>query len=185
LKNLQAKGSLLQSFVVLAAIGFYSMAQAQVENFNVQLRINGTQTGVDITTTGNCSKDNHNGCIEVDKGKQARINFTLIGDKNCNKSDDAKWVMGDVYLGGKGSAGKPSRWGDLRYQVKQDFNVASTTSGRLKNEPDSNKNSLIIMDKNLHAYDIWYKVTTYCIDRDGNSIGKLESDPRIKNGGAN
>lgn len=185
MKKSRVTSSLIQLIAVLAAIGFYSIAQAQVENINVQMRINDTQTTLDITTTGKCGNNNHNGCIEVKKGKQARINYTLVGDKNCNKAEGAKWVMGDVYLGGKGSAGKPTRWGDLRYQVKEDFNVVSVTSGRLKSEPGSNKNSLVIMDKNQHAYEIWYKVTAYCIDRDGNSIGKLESDPRIKNGGAN
>jgi hypothetical protein len=185
MKNKLARSYILQLCVVMLAFGFYSVAQAQIDNVNVQLRLNAAQTGLDVKTTGQCSNNNHNGCFEVGKGKTARINFTLVGDKKCNKAAGASWELGDVYLGGKGSSSKPSGWGGLDGLVQADFNVANASSGKLNKESDSNKNSIVISDNNASpgGYDIWYKVTAVCVDGSGNSAGTVETDPRIKNGG--
>ncbi len=184
MKDQLTKSSLLQLLVVLVAIGFYSVAQAQVVNVNVQLQLNSAQTGLDVTTRGQCSDNNHNGCFEVGKGKKARINFTLVGNRQCNKASGASWEVGEVYLGGKGSSSKPGSWGGLDAQVQADFNVADAASGRLNKESGSSKNSIVIKDDNHNAYNIWYKVTAKCVDGGGNSLGEVETDPRIRNGGA-
>jgi hypothetical protein len=189
MKNQQAKNWLIQFLVVLAAIGFYSMAQAQRVPHPAQLRLNEAQTVVEIETVGKCANDNHNGCIEVAQGTQGRLKFTLVGENanQCNLPGGNKWEIGEAYLGGKGSLTKPNSWGGFQSdsEVKADFNFVNATTGQLQKEAGSNSNSIVIFDENmaLNWYNIWYKVTVVCVDNHGNAVGELVADPRIKNGG--
>lgn len=173
----------LQLLTVLAVTGFCSLAQAQVDNIAVQLALDGEQSMLNVTTRGNCSDNNHNGCVSVHQGKQARINFTLVGNKQCNRADGGGWELGEVYLGGKNSQGKPGYWGNLDGEVQADFNVADAASGQLNGESGSNDQSIVIFDANNYEYDIWYKVTAVCVDGSGSVVDTVETDPRIKNGG--
>ena len=189
MKNQRAKRRLMQFFIVLAAIGFYSAAQAQRENHPAQLRLNEAQTVVEIETVGKCANDNHNGCIEVAKGTQGRLKFTLVGENanHCNRPGGKKWEIGEAYLGGKGSLTKPSSWGGFQNDpvVKADFNFVDAATGQLEKEAGSSKNSIVIFDENTAAqwYNIWYKVTVVCVDSNGDTVDELVADPRIKNGG--
>lgn len=167
----------------LALMGMFSVAQAQTDNVNVQLTLNNSQTMLDITTRGNCSDNNQNGCVEVGKNKKARINFSFTGRRKCDQQEGARWKLDEVYLGGKNSPGKPGSWGNLDAEVQADFNVADATSGLLNKEGGSNDQSIIIFDQNNYAYDIWYLVTAVCMGTDGSRLAVIESDPRIKNGG--
>lgn len=186
MKNYLAKNRVLQLMVVLAAIGFYSMAQAQLVNVNVQVQLDGPQKKLEVTTLGQCSNNNHNGCIHVRKGTQARINFSFVKNTQCKRPGGVSWEIGEVYLGGKGSMSKPGSWGDLDAQVQADFSVADAASGRLNKGAGSNKQSIVIINNNKNAYDIWYKVTAVCVNGSGSTVGvAAETDPRIKNGGAN
>ena len=184
MENQLLKSRLLQLVTVLVAFGFCSIAQAQVKNYPVQIQVNSTETELLVEERGICNSNNHNGCIEVPPKKKARIKFTM-GAKNCKQPDGEKWEIGEVYLGGKNSSSKPgpSDWGNLDSEVEADFNVADVVTGRLNKESGSNKNSTVIFDENLADYDIWYKVTAVCVDRNGKALKKLETDPRIKNGG--
>ena len=186
MENQPLKSRLLQLVTVLVAFGFCSIAQAQVNNYPVQIQVNNVETELLVVEKGRCSSNNHKGCIEVPQGKKARIKFSL-DDKQCKKPDGVKWEMGEVYLGGKNSSSKPapSDWGNLDPEVEADFNVADVITGRLNKESGSNKNSIVIFDENLALveYDIWYKVTAVCVDRNGKELEELETDPRIKNGG--
>jgi hypothetical protein len=189
MKNQQAKNWLIQFLVVLTAIGFYSMAQAQRVPHPAQLRLNEAQTVVEIETVGKCANDNHNGCIEVAQGTQGSLKFTLVGNNvnQCNRPGGKKWEIGEAYLGGKGSLTKPNSWGGFQSdsEVKADFNFVNATTGQLKKESGSNANSIVVFDENmaLNWYNIWYKVTILCVDSDGEPVDKLVADPRIKNGG--
>lgn len=183
MKNHVASTRVLQLSVVLAVTGFCSMAHAQVENVPVQLALDNGQTMLNVTTRGNCSDDNHNGCVAVHRGRQARINFSLVGNKQCNRVGGGTWELGEVYLGGKNSPGKPGYWGGLDGEVQDDFNVADAASGRLNGESGSNNQSIVIFDSNNHEYDIWYKVTAVCVDGNGSIFDTVETDPRIKNEG--
>lgn len=185
--NSKMKTGLLPLVVLITASGFCSIAQAQRVNHNVELRINDSQTMLDATTRGGCSNNNHPGCIEVSKGTQGRFNFSLVGNKSCDLASGATWVLGEVYLGGKGSTSKPNRWGGFQNDsdVKADFNLANEGTGQLVKESGSNQNSIVIFDDNSteNGYEIWYKVSAVCVDSDGNAQGTVEMDPRIKNGG--
>jgi hypothetical protein len=189
MKNQQTKKRLMQFLIVLAAFGFYSMAQAQRVNHTVQMRLNDLQTEVKFKTVGKCANDNHNGCIEVARGTQGRLKLTLVADNTsqCNRPGGKKWEVGEVYLGGKGSLTKPNSWGGFQSdsEVKADFNFVNATTGQLKKESGSNANSIVVFDENmaLNWYNIWYKVTILCVDSDGEPVDKLVADPRIKNGG--
>jgi hypothetical protein len=184
--NHQVKSRLLQVLVLTAVIGFNPLALAQVENYTVQMRLNGNQTELDVESKGRCSKNNHKGCIEVPHKKKAKVNFSFVGKKQCNRPAGVSWEVGEVYLGGKDKSDKPgsSGWGNLDADVKADFNVADAVSGRLNKEAGSNKNSIVISDENILPYEIWYKVTAVCVDGSGKIIDTIETDPRIKNGGS-
>ena len=185
MKNYLVKNRLFQLLVVLVAFGFYSMAQAQLVNVNVQVQLDGDQNKLEVTTKGQCSDNNHKGCIHVKKGTQARVNFSFVKNTQCKRAGGVSWEIGEVYLGGKGSMSKPGSWGDLDAQVQADFSVADAASGRLNKGAGSNKQSIVIMNNNKNAYDIWYKVTAVCVDGSGSTVGvPAETDPRIKNGGA-
>lgn len=189
MKNHQVKIRLMPLLVVLVAIGFYSTAQAQRVNHNVQLRLNQAQTVLDVKTNGSCENNNHKGCIEVAHGTQGRLMFTLVADgaNDCTLPGGDTWEIGEAYLGGKDSLTKASSWGGFQNDadVQADFSFADAATGRLNKEAGSNKNSIVIFDDNTttNGYSIWYKVTAVCVDDDGNVVGDAETDPRIKNGG--
>jgi hypothetical protein len=183
LKNHLTKTRLLQLFIALVLTGLFTVAQAQTVNHNVQMQLDNAQNNLDITTLGQCSSNNHNGCIDVKAHKQARINFSFVGNKQCNRAEGAKWEIGEVYLGGKNSPNKPRSWGGLDQEVKNDFNVADASTGLLNKGAGSNEQSIIITDQNGSTYDIWYKVTAICVDSAGSVLATAESDPRIRNGG--
>jgi len=75
MKNYFAKNRLFQLLVALVAIGFYSMAQAQLVNVNVQVQLNGDQDKLEVTTMGQCGNNNHNGCIHVRKRDAGKNQF--------------------------------------------------------------------------------------------------------------
>jgi hypothetical protein len=189
MKNQLTKKRLMQFLIVLTALGFYSMAQAQRVNHPVQLWLNEAQTVVKFKGVGGCTNDNHSGCIEVAHGTQGRLKFTLAGDNTsqCNRPGGEKWEVGEAYLGGKGSLTKPNSWGGFQSdsEVKADFNFVDATTGQLKKESGSNANSIVVFDENmaLEWYNIWYKVTIVCVDSGGEPVDELVADPRIKNGG--
>ena len=186
MKNYFAKNRLFQLLVALVAIGFYSMVHAQLVNVNVQVQLDGNQDKLEVTTKGQCSNNNHKGCIHVRKGTQARINFSFVRNTQCNRPGGVSWEIGEVYLGGKDSMSKPGSWGGLDAQVQADFSVADAASGRLNKGAGSNTQSIVISNNNNNAYDIWYKITAVCVDGSGSTVGMpAEMDPRIKNGGAN
>jgi hypothetical protein len=183
-KDHLTKTRLLQIFIALVLTGLFSVAQAQTVNHNVQMQLDNIQSKLEITTQGQCGNKNHNGCIDVKANKQARINFSFVGNKQCNRAAGAKWEIGEVYLGGKNSPNKPQSWGSLDQEVKNDFNVADASIGLLNKDAGSNDQSIIITDQNKSAYDIWYKVTAICKNSSGSILGQpAVSDPRIRNGG--
>jgi hypothetical protein len=186
MNNQQAKNRLVLLLVVMTAVGFYSTAQAQRVNHNVQMRLNAAQTGLDVETHGQCVNNNHKGCIEVAHNTQGRLKFTLV-ESNCKLPGGNKWEIGEAYLGGKGSLTKPTSWGGFQNDnaIQADFNLANTATGLLVKESGSNKNSIVIFDDNTtpNGYNIWYKVTAVCVDNNGDVVGNAETDPRIKNGG--
>lgn len=183
----QTKNRMMQLLVVLIAIGFCSMAQAQRGNHPVEVRLNQGHTGLDVDTKGQCTENNHNGCSVVKPGKQTKFHFSFAGWKSCKLPGGKRWELGEVYLGGKNSATKPTSWGGFQNdpQVKIDFNFADEATGRLHKESGSNRNSIVVFDNNnsVGGYDIWYKVTAVCVDSGGNVLSTIETDPRIENGG--
>jgi hypothetical protein len=188
MKNQQKKNWVMQFLVVLIAIGFYSTAQAERVDFKVDVRLNDQFSGLDVETKGKCAKKNHDGCVDVAKGTQAKFRFELKGTTWCRLQGGKKWVLGEVYLGGKNSEDKPTSWGGFEddVEVRADFNFVNEKTGQLIKEDDSDKDTIFIFNNNnsLVPYDIWYKVTAVCTDRYGNAVGDpVETDPRIKNGG--
>ena len=188
MKNKKSKIRLIRFLVLIAAFGFYSMAHAQRVNHPVELRLNGSQTVLEATTRGKCRTNNHPGCIEVEQNTQARFNFSLAGNKSCSLPGGSSWILGEVYLGGKGSMSKPNSWGGFESdaEVQADFNFSNASAGQLVKESGSNQNSIVIFDENVspNGYDIWYKVTALCVDDSGGVVGMVEMDPRVKNGGS-
>ena len=184
MNKILGKTTLLRVLTGLALMGMFSAAQAQTDNVNVQLTLNSSQTELDITTRGNCSDNNQNGCVEVGKNRKARSNFSFTGGRKCDQQEGARWNLDEVYLGGKNSTSKPRSWGNLDSEVQADFNVADASSGLLNKEGGSNDQSIIIFDQNNYAYDIWSLVTAVCVAENGSRLAVIESDPRIKNGGA-
>lgn len=188
MKNQRIKNRTLQLLVVLMTIGFYSAAQAERVDHRVDLILVDNQSKLEAETKGKCAKSNHKGCFEVEHGTQAKIRLELKGTNWCRRQGGKKWVLGEVYLGGKNSLVKPDSWGGFEDEpdVRADFNFADEKTGRLNKEDNSDKNTIYIYDNNNSTvpYDIWYKVTAVCTDRYGNAVGDVvEMDPRIKNGG--
>lgn len=188
MKKYEMKSGLMQLLVVMITITFCSVAQAARVNFPIDVALNDDHTALEVETNGRCANNNHKGCVEVAQGTQARLDFSFTGWKSCSLPDGRRWELGDVYLGGKNSATKPTSWGGFQndYEVITDFNFADEATGRLNKEDGSNRNSIVIFDNNnsrTGGYDIWYKLTAVCVDRDGNVLETIETDPRIKNGG--
>lgn len=185
--NYKVKSRLVRILVLIVAFGFYSMAHAQRVNHPVELRLNESQTKLEATDRGKCSSNNHPGCIEVAPNTQARFNFSLVGNRSCSLPGGSSWILGEVYLGGKGSASEPNRWGGFQNdaEVQADFNFSNASAGQLVKEAGSNPGSIVIFDDNVspNGYDIWYKVTAECVDSNGDVVGTVDMDPRVKNGG--
>lgn len=171
---------LLHLAVILALWGVHPAAEAWVKNMTVYLKVNADQTGMDVTTRGKCAKKNHKGCLDVPARRQARLQFKLKGNRQC---DGGSWNLSGVYLGGKNSLEKTGLWGNLDMEVQEDFNVADASTGLLNADSGSSKTKIVIFNENKYAYDIWYKVTATCVSESGSSMGTIETDPRIKNGG--
>jgi len=150
--------------ILLAVLGFYSSAQAQI---SVGLKVNASQNGMEATTRGSCQKQpNPNGCIHVSRSTQ--INFSL---PNAKCSDNERWKLGQITLGNsnKGQAGNISQ------AAVDDFNANASTG--VVTPVTSSANHILIRDNNSQQYDIWYTVSASC---GGNTI---YTDPRIENGG--
>ncbi|MCP4046721.1 MAG: hypothetical protein GY732_12135, partial [Gammaproteobacteria bacterium] len=103
MKNQQTNYWMMRLLVVLVAIGFYSTVHANRAESKVEIRLNDQHSELDIDTKGKCVKKNHKGCIDVAKGTQARFEFKFVGSKTCNLQGGKKWLLGEVYLGGKNS----------------------------------------------------------------------------------
>ena len=155
----------LQLTAVISIVGVCSTVQAAATVVNLQ--VNASQTKLEITTRGNCSTNNTNGCLKA-SGK-AQFNFVLTGDKSC--SAGGNWKMANVVLGmSEGSKG------NITSKAAADFN-ANQSSGVVT--PDSSNDSHIqIKDDNTAAYEVFYTVTATC-----NGMPSIDSDPRIINDG--
>ena len=129
------------------------------------------------------------GCLKVKQGKKATFTFNMDDVVACGANNAGKWILRNVYLGGKGSAGKPadSGWGGLDAEVKADFDVADNGTGRLTPKSTSTgKGGKIKIDddnQSRNGYEIWYKVEAYCMKGNATLAGPIMSDPRIVNGG--
>jgi len=144
-------------------------AQAVTRNYTVNVRVDGTQTNLEITTDtsqlGNCNNavksppSNELGCARVAEYDDANINIQLMGNPHC---DDGHWKLSGFYLGGFNEALKPPIWGNLQQVVVDDF----------------------VIDENSATYIIWYKVEAVCVNSDGEvKKGPIQTDPQIKNEG--
>lgn len=158
---------LLQLVLVLSSLGFYSAVQAAA--IAVGLKVNASQTGLEVTTRGSCvSGNNSKGCVGVAKGKRTNINFNL---PNARCAGNEKWQLGQVTLS-TSNKGQPGGIGPV---AASDFN-ADEVSG-VVTPVSSSGNHIMIRDNNSQEYDIWYTVSASC---GGNTI---YTDPRIENGG--
>jgi len=146
---------LLQTATVLCAVGMISAAQAAPPPV-VLLRVNADETKLEMTSPGNCVKNNTPGCVRV-SGK-ALINFNLTGNTNC--------CLDHVALGDPGN---------ISAVAAADFN-ADMTSGRVT-PVSQNCRHIQIRDNNTAAYDIAYTVYANC----GGTL--IDSDPRVENDG--
>ena len=170
--------------MVIFVLGMLFASAASAKTFNVDMELNADQTVLTVVARGNCKKDNHPGCVETQKGKDADIKFHLKkAHTDCNKAEGAQWELSAVYLGGKNSTAKPRSWGNLDAEVAEDFDVANATTGLLKHANGSNKRKISISNKNQHEYSIWYTVVASCVGSDGQVLGTVEVDPRVKNVG--
>ena len=169
--------------VATACLLFASGVSAK--DFHVDLRIESSPAELVASSRGSCRNYNHPGCVQTDKYQSADINFNLKGDKKCDLADGADWSLTGVYLGGKGSLSKPDAMGNLDSEVEADFDVANATSGLLNYQNGSNPQHIRITNRNSNSYSIWYTFVASCTDRDGNVLGTLRLDPRVKNTGGN
>jgi len=155
--------TLLQVTAVISIIGVCSIAQAAMV---VNLSVNGSEDKLEITTHGNCSSNNTNGCLKV-TGNEL-INFVLT-QKQC--SAGGKWSLSTVTLGTVENGA-----GGLDPQVAKDFD-ANATSGLVTPE-SSNDSHIQIRDDNTVPSVVYYTVTATCPGMD-----PINSDPRIINDG--
>ena len=172
---------------VLSIAGFCSVAVADIHYF-VQMKVNSQETKLDIKTNkgdaGGCSGSSKKGCIRANQGDQIKASFLLAGNTKCKEAAGSYWKLGDVFLGGKNSSGKPTTWGgfDNDQQVKDDFYFSNAAEGKL-NSTKVNDRQITIEDKNSSIYEIWYKVTADCVDTAGLVLKTISVDPRVKNEG--
>lgn len=152
--------------LILFIVGFSSVAQAQVV---VNMEVDASQTGLTVTTPGNCPSANHPGCVNNNGQGRQPINFNLTGNRGC--SAGGNWALDHVALG---MAEKTV--GNLTPQAAADFN-ADQSSGRVTPNTQS-ANHIQVRNNNTSAYVVWYTVYATC---DGSVI---ETDPRIENDGS-
>lgn len=154
----------LQLVAVISVVGFCSIAQAQATTVN--LKVNDSETKLIITSRGNCSSNNTNGCLKPN-GK-ALFNFVLT-EKNC--STGGKWNLSTVTLGmSEGSEG------NLTAVAASDFNADQSTG--VVTPDSSSKSHILIKDDNTEAYTVWYIVKATC-----NGV-TIDTDPRVVNDGS-
>lgn len=176
-------GKAIGMAVAAACLLFASGVSAK--DFHVDLRIDSSPAELVASSRGTCRNNNHPGCVQTDKYQSGDINFNLKGDKKCDMADGADWSLTGVYLGGKDSLSKPASMGNLDAEVQADFDVADASSGLLNYQNGSNPQHIRISNQNSNSYSIWYTVVASCVDRDGNVLGTLQMDPRVKNTGGN
>jgi len=163
-------------------------AQAVTRNYTVNVRVDGTQTNLEITTDtsqlGNCNNavksppSNELGCARVAEYDDANINIQLMGNPHC---DDGHWKLSGFYLGGFNEALKPPIWGNLQQVVVDDFTAdqVSGLAGTIRSD-----HHIHVIDENSATYIIWYKVEAVCVNSDGEvKKGPIQTDPQIKNEG--
>jgi hypothetical protein len=157
--------TLLQVTAVVSIVGVCSTAQAQATVVNLQ--VNASQTKLEITTRGNCSSNNTNGCLQATGN--ALFNFVLTGNKAC--SAGGNWKLDNVTLGmSEGSKGNITAKAAADFYANQSTGVVTPDS--------SNDNHIQIKDDNTAVYEVFYTVTATC---DG--MPSIDSDPRIFNDG--
>jgi len=153
----------LQLAVVLSVVGFHSIAQAQT----VSLEVNDSQDKLIVTSHGNCSSNNANGCVRA-SGK-IQINFNLK-NTSCAATGES-WDLSQVILGNsENSQGNISAVAASDFDANQSSGVVTPTSQSARH--------ISIRDDNTEAYTVWYTVTASC----GSST--IDSDPRIVNDGS-
>lgn len=158
-------GVILKRLAVSAVVVPVFSAQAAIV---VQMQVNASETGLDITTQGTCQNGtNSNGCVKA-QGRQP-INFNLVGNRSC--SAGGSWELDSVALG---MARKST--GNLTAVAASDFN-ADQSSGEVTANNQSG-NSIQIRNNNTAVYDAWYTVYATCGD------SEIETDPRIENDGS-
>ncbi len=175
---------LLLAFEVNAAPVKYTV-ELEVAAGGTELNVNNDQP-----SSKKCSSSKaFRGCLKVKAGKKATFTFNMDDVVACGANNAGKWVLRNVYLGGKDSTGKPAAngWGNLDAEVKADFDVADNGTGRLtpKSTSKSKGGKIKISDANQsrNGYEIWYKVEAYCMQGNTTLAGPIMSDPRIVNGG--
>lgn len=157
--------TLLQVTAVISIVGVCSTVQAAATVVNLQ--VNASQTKLEITTRGNCSSNNTNGCLKATGN--AQFNFVLTGNKSC--SAGGMWKLANVVLGmSEGSKG------NITAKAAADF-YANQSSGVVTAHTSSDSH-ILIKDDNTAVYDVFYTVTATC---DG--MPPIDSDPRIRNDG--
>lgn len=151
-----------QLLAILAAIGFCSVAQAQIV---VNLQVNGNK--LTATSAGSCAKQpNPPGCTRI--SGRTNINFKMPGNAQCSAG---KWTLDHVALSNS-DGGSP---GGLTAVAARDFN-ANPGSGRVT-PVNKGPNHILIRDNNSEEYDIWYTVYATC------GGVTIDSDPRLENDG--
>ena len=149
--------------VVLVTAGFGAAAQAAVVNMNV----NASQTGLEVTTPGACSGSNHPGCIRA-SGRDP-ITFNLTGNRTC--SAGGNWELDHVALGTVNKS-----VGNISAVAASDFN-ANASSG-IVTPNNQSTNQILMRNNNTAAYTVWYTVYARC----GDSV--INTDPRLENDGS-
>ncbi len=157
----------LRLAVLLAAVGFYSMAQSAAVSVN--LSVNDDEDKLKITTPGSCVSGNSKGCIKA--SKRTPVTFKLTGEKKCTA--DKKWVLDRVAIRGDEDGDDGS---DLPDGVDTDFNV-DMSSGVLVDENGGTGN-ILIRNYNSKTFTVWYRVYATCADNE------IDSDPRMVNDGS-
>jgi len=162
----------------------------QVEDNVIILRVTGEppneqlEVNPERTKTKKCSKNDHPGCVEVSLGNMAKFTVRLPGGLNECESDEDRWSISKVLLGGE-LAGtdfgpKPGpgheNWGKLT-NASSDF-AADATTGEV-NTTKSGSNGVIFYDSNNYRYTVWYTVVVEnCRDQ-----RTLQLDPGVGNRG--
>jgi len=167
-KHVSGPKMFLQLAAVLSVVGFLSITQAHAQAPAVNLQVNDSQSKLTVTSPGNCSQNNANGCIAA-HGNQP-INFNLTGQRTCTAGGD--WNLSQVILGT--SSGSQ---GNISAVAASDFNADQSTGVVTPNSRNPSGNQIQIQNLNTQVYDIWYTITATC------GTSTINSDPRIVNDG--